>query len=172
METYFQKGEQEAGALEQDDRLPPAIPCACLAPGQKPLDNQVVDRTPIFGTESCVGCHYSAGSCIDFGRDIEALAKDPATGRLVPAKYSTNQIIKGVFVDVNGNFKDLQGYARDKNFGRRIPIYGENSHGGNTGNGEFSWLLQIEAKSKSDPTLTKSVNKNAAFIAIHPANQQ
>ena len=32
--------------------------------------------------------------------------------------------------------------------GQRTPVFGENSHFGKTGNGEFSWLLQIEAKAK------------------------
>jgi len=52
METYFQKGQQPAGPLEQDDRLPPGSP---------PIDNTIV-----IGTESCVGCHYSSGICIGF----------------------------------------------------------------------------------------------------------
>jgi hypothetical protein len=56
METYFQKGHQAAGALEQDDRL---------ASGSAPID-----ATPIIGSESCVGCHYSAGIAIAFKRDI------------------------------------------------------------------------------------------------------
>lgn len=56
METYFQKGPQSAGALEQDDRL---------APGSAPID-----ATPIIASESCVGCHYSAGVTIGFKKDI------------------------------------------------------------------------------------------------------
>jgi hypothetical protein len=68
METYFQKGVQPAGPLEQDDRL---------APGQ------VSDATLVFGTESCVGCHYSAGMCLGFKRDAEGrlVSKD---GNKVP----------------------------------------------------------------------------------------
>jgi hypothetical protein len=31
--------------------------------------------------------------------------------------------------------------------GHRVPIFGENSHFGKTGNANFSWLLQIEAQS-------------------------
>jgi hypothetical protein len=99
METYFQKGVQPAGPLEQDDRL---------APGMSP------DNTPVFGTESCVGCHYSAGATIGF--------------RTMP----------------NGQFR------RDEQ-GRKIPIIGENANFGRNGNANYSWLLQIEARSTSDP---------------------
>jgi len=93
METYFQKGFQDAGPLEQDDRVPFSI-----------------DTTKVFGTESCVGCHYSAGACIGFRKDS-----------------------KGQFL-------------RDAS-GKKIPIFGENSNGGSTGNANFSWALQIEAQS-------------------------
>ena len=96
METYFQKGQQEAGALEQDDRLAPGAPS--------------IDSTVVIGTESCVGCHYSAGIAIGFKRN--------AAGE---------EILQN-------------GYP--------IPIYGENSHFGKTGNAHFSWLLQLEAKAK------------------------
>ena len=95
METYFQKGYQQAAPLEQDNRT-----------------QAVFDTTPVFGTESCVGCHYSAGACIGFKKD--------STGKLL--------------LDAGGN---------------KIPIFGENANGGLTGNGNFSWLLQLEAKSKS-----------------------
>ena len=98
METYFQKGYQQAGLLEQDDRL-----AAQFTP----------DTTMVFGTESCVGCHYSAGACIGFRKD--------ATGELLH--------------DANGS---------------KIPIFGQNGNDGLTGNANFSWLLQLEAKSK-DP---------------------
>ena len=97
METYFQKGLQMAGALEQDDRL------ASTAPS--------IDSTMVTGTESCVGCHYSSGICIGFKKNADG------------------------------------SYMLDST-GTRIPIYGENSHFGKTGNATFSWLLQIEAKSK------------------------
>jgi hypothetical protein len=97
METYFQKGMQPAGPLEQDDRL---------ADGSPPIDT-----TPVTGTESCVGCHYSAGICIGFKKKPDG------------------------------------SYLLDSS-GQRIPIYGENGHFGKTGNANFSWLLQIEAKSK------------------------
>ncbi len=97
METYFQKGFQQAGPLEQDDRLAPQFS---------------VDTTMVFGTESCVGCHYSAGICIGFRKD--------ASGNLLH--------------DAKGN---------------KIPIFGENGNGGLTGNANFSWLLQLEAKAKN-----------------------
>jgi hypothetical protein len=58
METFFQLGVQHAGPLEQDDRL---------APGRNP------DSTKVFGTESCVGCHYSAGVCLGFKRNAEGM---------------------------------------------------------------------------------------------------
>jgi hypothetical protein len=64
----------------------------------------------VFGTENCVGCHYSAGACIGFRKD---------RGR---------KLLR----DANGN---------------KIPIYGENGNDGRTGGANFSWLLQIEAKS-------------------------
>jgi hypothetical protein len=102
METYFQKGFQVAGPLEQDNRL---------------TSNTLTDSKMVFGTESCVGCHYSAGICIGFRKD--------AAGKLI--------------LDSNGN---------------KIPIFGENGNDGLNGNGNFSWLLQLEPKAKypkSDP---------------------
>jgi hypothetical protein len=56
METYFQKGSQAAGCLEQDNRLP---------------DNCQTDNTPVVGTESCAGCHYSAGICVGYKRGMD-----------------------------------------------------------------------------------------------------
>ena len=56
METFFQKGVQPAGPLAQDDRL---------------AGGQLADPTPVFGTESCVGCHYSAGMCLGFKHDAD-----------------------------------------------------------------------------------------------------
>jgi hypothetical protein len=97
METYFQKGLQAAGPLEQDDRLDSKAP--------------PIDSTMVTGTESCVGCHYSAGICLDFKKNPDGT----------------------YIVDSTGH---------------RAPIYGENGHFGKTGNGAFSWLLQIEAKGK------------------------
>ncbi len=116
METYFQKGLQPAGPLEQDDRL---------ADGAPPIDN-----TPVFGTESCVGCHYSAGAAVGFRTNAD------------------------------GSFQ------RDGN-GRKIPIFGENSHFGKTGNGNFSWLLQIEARTAPLPGSAPAKPRDAAsFINI------
>jgi hypothetical protein len=56
METYFQLGSQPAGPLEQDDRLPPG---------------SSLDLTPVNGSESCVGCHYSSGIVISFKKDLK-----------------------------------------------------------------------------------------------------
>jgi hypothetical protein len=56
METYFQKGAQPGGNLEQDDRL---------------QDNAQADSTQVVGTESCVGCHYSAGICVGYKRNVD-----------------------------------------------------------------------------------------------------
>jgi hypothetical protein len=54
METFFQVGNQAAGPLGEDDRLPPG---------------QTADPSMVFSTESCAGCHFSAGACIGFKRD-------------------------------------------------------------------------------------------------------
>jgi hypothetical protein len=53
-ETYFQLGNQPAGPLEEGLRLPAGM---------------VGDPNQAFGTESCAGCHFSAGACIGFKRD-------------------------------------------------------------------------------------------------------
>jgi hypothetical protein len=74
METYFQLGVQPAGPLEQDDRL---------APGSAPIDD-----TMVFGTESCVGCHYSAGITIGF-------KTDPTTGAYLLTPSGSRQPIYG-----------------------------------------------------------------------------
>ena len=130
METYFQKGRQEAGALEQDDRLAPGAPS--------------IDSTIVIGTESCVGCHYSAGIAIGFKRNDAG-----------------EEILQN-------------GYP--------VPIYGENSHFGKTGNGHFSWLLQLEAKAKPRNTAAPqsgAAHKNPALLLdikkhveryVNPAN--
>jgi len=44
METYLQKGNQ---------------------PAQFQIQGFPFNETPIFGTESCMGCHYSAGIAVD-----------------------------------------------------------------------------------------------------------
>lgn len=54
METFFQNGNQVAGPVAADDRLPPG---------------NIADPSMIFATESCGGCHFSAGACIGFKRD-------------------------------------------------------------------------------------------------------
>ncbi|MEO8129624.1 MAG: hypothetical protein ABJF23_00010 [Bryobacteraceae bacterium] len=67
METYFQKGLQAAAPLEQDNRTP-----------------LVFDTTMVFGTESCVGCHYSAGVCIGFRKDSAGKLLHDANGNKIP----------------------------------------------------------------------------------------
>jgi hypothetical protein len=67
METYFQKGDQPAGGSEQDNRL--GVPAAKLSDEGKKVvgqfgPNTLTDSTHFIGTESCVGCHYSAGIAI------------------------------------------------------------------------------------------------------------
>jgi hypothetical protein len=64
METYFQGGLQPAGGSEQDNRLSP--PKDLLSDkGQKQVGsfggNSLTDSTTVSATESCVGCHFSAG---------------------------------------------------------------------------------------------------------------
>lgn len=54
METFFQNGNQPAGPLAEDDRLPPGL---------------LADPSTVFATESCAGCHFSAGACIGFKKD-------------------------------------------------------------------------------------------------------
>ena len=49
--------------------------------------------------------------------------------------------------------KNLDGSdARDPDTHRKVPVFGENSHFGKTGNANFSWLLQIEARSTAEAT--------------------
>ena len=67
METYFQKGFQAASPLEQDDRT-----------------SLIFDTTMVFGTESCVGCHYSAGACIGFRKDSSGKYMTDANGNKIP----------------------------------------------------------------------------------------
>lgn len=60
METYFQHGLQKAGPLEEDDRL---------------TDNDLIDSTMVNGTESCVGCHYSAGIALGYKKNSDGSYK-------------------------------------------------------------------------------------------------
>jgi hypothetical protein len=70
METYFQKGMQTAGGLEQDDRLDSKAP--------------PIDSTMVTGTESCVGCHYSAGACIGFKKNADGSYQLDSSGYRTP----------------------------------------------------------------------------------------
>jgi hypothetical protein len=67
METYFQKGNQDAGPLEDDARTPVSI-----------------DTTKVFATESCAGCHFSAGACIGFRKDSQRNYLKGPDGRKIP----------------------------------------------------------------------------------------
>lgn len=85
METFFQTGNQPAGPLAEDDRLPPGL---------------LADPNIVFATESCAGCHFSAGAAIAFKKDMN--------GRyLVAAKDGKNYRIpifgKNAVRGVNGN---------------------------------------------------------------------
>lgn len=77
MESYFQAGEQPAGPLEEDDRLPSGFFA------DSPREPITPDRTRVFGTESCVGCHFSAGAAIGFKRDENgAFLRDPQNNKI------------------------------------------------------------------------------------------
>jgi hypothetical protein len=79
LESYFQGGNQVAGPLEEDDRLPAGFFA------DRPTEPVTPDRTIVFGTESCVGCHYSAGAVVAFKRDENGNpVRDPATGLKIP----------------------------------------------------------------------------------------
>lgn len=95
METFFMHGNQPAGPLEEDDRLPAG---------------ELSDTTTVFGTESCNGCHFSAGAAVGFKTD--------RNGR--------------VLTDANGY---------------RVPVFGKNASFGRTGGANYSWLLQMRARS-------------------------
>jgi hypothetical protein len=69
METFFQLGNQTAGPLEDDARLP---------------SGTVSDSQIVFGTESCVGCHYSAGAAIGFKTDLQGRPVLDANGKRIP----------------------------------------------------------------------------------------
>ncbi|GEP44073.1 hypothetical protein [Brevifollis gellanilyticus] len=54
METFFQSGNQVAGPVADDYRLPAGL---------------AADPNIIFATESCAGCHFSAGAAVAFKKD-------------------------------------------------------------------------------------------------------
>lgn len=79
MESYFQNGTQAAGPLEEDDRLPVGFFA------DNPTERVTPDRTKVFGTESCVGCHFSAGAVVGFKRDENGkLVREAKTGLKIP----------------------------------------------------------------------------------------
>jgi hypothetical protein len=123
LESFFQGGNQPAGPLEEDDRLPAAFfadaPRDPLKPNPKPFtpnpEPVTPDRTIVFGTESCVGCHYSAGAVVAFKRDENGSPlRDPATGKL-------------------------------------MPIYGDRANFGQTGNADYYWQFQFKARQRKSP---------------------
>jgi len=54
METFFQNGNQPAGPVADDYRLPPGL---------------LANPATVFATESCAGCHFSAGAAVAFKKD-------------------------------------------------------------------------------------------------------
>lgn len=54
METFFQGGNQVAGPVADDYRLPAGLSA---------------DPNTVFATESCAGCHFSAGAAVAFKKD-------------------------------------------------------------------------------------------------------
>jgi hypothetical protein len=54
METFFQNGNQPAGPVADDYRLPAGL---------------LADPSTVFATESCAGCHFSAGAAVAFKKD-------------------------------------------------------------------------------------------------------
>ena len=71
----------------------------------------------VFSTESCAGCHFSAGACLGFKRD--------ANGRFL--------VTTRVTPDATNNYL--------------VPIFGENAVRGANGNADYSWLMQLRAQS-------------------------
>lgn len=123
METYFQAGVQPAGPMAADDRLPkvPTPIPANLQPYVSSGGQLVADPTLVFGTESCAGCHFSAGAVVGFKRNADGLL---------------------LWTDPDGTQT-----TTPKPGAVKVPIYGENGVFGQNGNAHFSWLLQLKAKS-------------------------
>lgn len=59
--------------------------------------------------------------------------------------------------------------ALDPATGKKIPVFGENSHFGKTGNANFSWLLQIEARSTQAPAPRTAAGFLDIGAALRPA---
>lgn len=78
MESYFQAGNTAAGPLEEDDRLPAGFFA------DRPTERITPDRTIVFGTESCAGCHFSAGAAVAFKRDENGKEMRDSQGRPIP----------------------------------------------------------------------------------------
>ena len=73
LETYFQKGVQAACHQEE---LPRDVPCPPTPWTASLPGAPVADTTPVFGTESCMGCHSSAGFHIAPGKTSGQLTGD------------------------------------------------------------------------------------------------
>jgi hypothetical protein len=105
METYFQKGNQAAGPLAEDDRLPAG---------------QESDPQTVFGTESCAGCHYSAGACIGFKTDLYGKPMLDANGNRIPIfGKNANQGMTG-----NANYSwllQMRAQPKSKRTPQRVP---------------------------------------------------
>lgn len=98
METYFQKGNQKA--TNQIESLPDGSP--------------VSNDTPVFGTESCIGCHSSASICIGKGDknkpvgggqltgDFSWLLSQKATWRKPAAPVTENKVVANIKKRSNG----------------------------------------------------------------------
>lgn len=107
METFFQNGNQPAGPVAEDDRLPPGL---------------LADPNTIFATESCAGCHFSAGAAIAFKRDMNLRTVVTQT------------------VTVSGGKTNTAYYP--------IAVFGKNAVRGMNGNADYSWILQMRAKAR------------------------
>ncbi len=66
METYFQKGVQ--AACQQEEQT-------ALCPSRYPA--KAADNTQVFGTESCMGCHSSAGVIIKYDPQTQQSTSGP-----------------------------------------------------------------------------------------------
>ena len=89
METFFQNGNQPAGPVADDYRLPAGL---------------LADPNTVFATESCAGCHFSAGAAVAFKKDpngrvitqtidgkkyrIPVFGQNAVRGRMGDADYS------------------------------------------------------------------------------------
>ncbi len=76
MESYFQKGDQTA---------------------QFQIQGFPFDDTPVFGTESCMGCHYSSGSAVGYSLGPDGKTKEAVYGPPLTADFSWLLQLKAQF---------------------------------------------------------------------------